>query len=102
MKVIHFISTILFLNLIVFYNTIEIKAIEKKSDFEDIIFKSDKEWLIVVYANWDHNQQIWKDLWEYVRLDFEKDEYDIEMGKFDVANEIDRVPNMDFLKKYNY
>ena len=91
------------INLIILTYAIEIRDIQRKSDFEDIIFKSDKEWLVIFYAKWDKNDDIWKDLWEYVKLDFEKDEIDIEMARFDVANEHDRVPDMTLLKKYiNY
>ena len=88
------------INLIILSFAIEIKDLASKSDFEDVIFKSDKEWLVVIYAKWDRNQAIWKDLWEYVKLDFEKDEIDIEMARFDIANEHDKVPDMNLLRKY--
>ena len=44
-------------------NCIEIKVLKSKNEFEDVIFKSQKQWLVVVYADWDHNKQVWTDLY---------------------------------------
>ena len=97
-------ATIIFIALFVLLQitySIEIKILKIRSDFENILFKSEKECLVVVYASWDKkNTEIGLDLWEFLKVDYEKDGVDIEMAKFDVINEEDKAPNMNFVKKY--
>jgi hypothetical protein len=78
---------------------LSITNLKKKTDFEDIIFKSNKAWLVVVYANWDTNKDIWLNLWDFIKVDFAKDEIDIELGRFDVVDGETGVPDMGILKQ---
>lgn len=80
--------------------SVSIVDLNGMTDIEEVLFKSQKEWLIVFYAPWDKNKEIWEDLWNYLKMDFEKDERDIVLGRVNIVNQETQVPDMNLISKY--
>ncbi len=78
---------------------IKITDLKDKNDFEKVVFKSNKAWLIVIYADWDQNKLLWEGIWESSRKEFEKEELELEMGRLDLVNKETGAPDMGFLKQ---